>query len=81
MVIVKFWRMRAPLEQRDTIRALVGTELRKVEQLFPDIEEPELATMFEVHLRRDAKLKQILKSLIQDDQVEYAHAPADRKPI
>lgn len=81
VVIVKFRQMRALSERQRSIRALVGKDLIEAEALFPDSDEPELATLYEVRLREDVNVKRVVENLLQDDEVEYAHVPAERGPV
>ena len=73
--------MREQLEQHRRLTALVGEALLKVEPLFPDDDEPDLATLYQVDLCDDADVDEIAGRLCHEDDVEYAHEPAERKPI
>jgi len=81
VVIVKFHKMRNPAEQRSSIHKLVGGDCSQVDALFPDSDEPQLATMFELRLKDDASVKQVLDKLSRDDEIEYAHEPEERRPL
>ncbi len=80
IVIVKLRRFRAQFEQQRSIRDLVGKELVGAEPVFGDSDEPELATLFEVRVRRGADVQRVIDRLLKDDEVEYAHVPAERRP-
>ena len=81
IVMVKLRRKRVQSEQRRHIEEVVGGDALGVEPLFPDDDEPEFATIFEVRLPDAASVNRALECLEQDDEVEYAHEPAGRKPV
>jgi len=80
-LVVKFRLPGDRAAQAAKIQDLVGKDLREARPLFPAETEAELACLFEVDLREKASLKRALASLSKDRQIEYAHAPAGRRPL
>ena len=80
VIIVKFRAMAAQTDRCEQLSRLMGDEFAEVEPLFPDDEEPELASLFQVRLRRADRLTALVDDLAATEDVEYAHAPAERAP-
>jgi hypothetical protein len=54
--------------------------VRQIRPLFPEEVESDLATLYEFDLAPDASASDVLKELQNDEDVEYAHLPAERTP-
>jgi hypothetical protein len=80
-LIVKFRARTARARRAETVRALVGDDLEAVRPLFPDDPEEELASLFEVVLKDSASLDRVQGALAGAEQIEYAHSPAERRPL
>ena len=79
-IIVKLRDGKNAADQSPKIRNLLGSNLvRVVRPLFPG--EEELASVFEVILKEHASVERALASLNDAQDVEYAHAPQERRPL
>ena len=67
------------ITQAEHIRKLLGSDLADAHQLFPDADD-ELASLFEVDLRAESAVDKALVALGNDESIEYAHVPAERRP-
>ncbi|UCG58621.1 MAG: hypothetical protein JSU70_03735 [Phycisphaerales bacterium] len=81
VVMVKFARASSCPEQRSRISTLVGDDLLTAEQLFPGETDPQLATLWEVQLKGDASIQQVMENLHGDKDIEYAHEPEERRGL
>jgi hypothetical protein len=80
-VIVKLRHPGDRGAQARLIAKLVGEDLAEAAPLFPDDDEPDLCTLYEVRLREDASPRRVRECLERDPAVEYAHEPAERRPV
>ena len=78
-VMVKFDEARDQSARTSEIKELVGNELVESRPLFPDSEDVELSTLFEIVLKANCQADLVLEKLRAQDDVEYAHFPADRQ--
>jgi hypothetical protein len=81
VVIVKLRNKGDRGTQKRLIEKLVGAALAAAEPLFPDDDEPDLCTLYEVRLRENASTERALETLAGNPEVEYAHEPAERKTV
>jgi len=58
----------------------IGKDLMESKPVFPDAEEEELATLYEIRVKNESNVNQILEELQKREDVEYAHLPVERKP-
>ena len=80
LIIVKFRNMAPQSERCEKLLTLVGNDLEVAEPLFPGEEEPELGSLFQVKLRDRSNVPDVLGQLSVEQDVEYAHEPAERRP-
>ena len=80
VLIVKFQRFADQTERCTKLLELAGDESASVEPLFPGEEEPELGSLFQLTVDARTDLKGLLAALDREDEVEYAHEPATRRP-
>jgi len=64
---------------RSIVRAVDGGAVRDVEPIFPDDDEPDLSTLFNVTLHPSTSADRVLDALRGDPNVQYAHTPATRR--
>jgi len=57
----------------------VGRDIVDSKPLFPDADDAELSTIYEIYLKDDCQVHTVVKKLQEQDSVEYAHEPAERK--
>jgi hypothetical protein len=70
-----------PTENGPTlIRSILGEDsVKEIEQLFPGDEQRDLASLFNVTLGSAASMASAIAKLSKHRQIEYAHAPQERK--
>lgn len=81
LIIVKFLKESDQETRQAEIRDLVGETIEKLQPLFPGDESEELSTLFELYVRDEDKVANVVKTLQQHRDIEYAHTPSDRKTI
>lgn len=79
-IMLKFGAAGDESTRKRAIQKWVGKDLVDTRQLFPETDDAELSTLFEIYLKDAKRAKSIVKKLEQQDEVEYAHEPADREP-
>jgi hypothetical protein len=76
------FRESAPPEQRKmVVDEVARLGANKVEQLFPDEKDPELASMYKAEGVPDDVTESVVSKLDQDDAVEFAETTPERKLI
>ncbi len=79
-IMVKFVDCRDLSERQRQIQKWVGNDLLDASPLFPDADDAELSTLFEIRLKDGSERELIIERLSQQDEVQYAHRPAEREP-
>ncbi len=87
-VMVKLKRGRAGKGAQRELQRHIEEVLRaaspqglEIAPLFPEDEDTELAALFEVSLPDPESVERAIACLETDEEVEYAHEPAERKPF
>ena len=78
-IMVKFTTPGKVAKLQRAILGWVGEQLLESKQVFPDSEDDELSTMFEVYLKSGCDALPIAEQLQGQKEIEYAHLPADRQ--
>ena len=78
-LIVKLSAAGNPHKQIEHLQSLLDQyEVDHVEQLFPDEVEEELSTLYTINLAKEGQVEKAKDTLMQDQDVEYAHVPQAR---
>ncbi len=80
IIMVKFQQASHSAGRMEELARRIGKALVKAEPLFPDDEDAELSTLYALLVRGDEDAARIIGILQEQDDVEYAHVPGERKP-
>lgn len=81
-LIVKFCGSGDPSVRMEKLRMVLGQyDVDDVGQLFPDEVEEELAALYTVNLAEETQVESAKQTLMEDEDVEYAHVPQARGSI
>jgi hypothetical protein len=68
-------------DRQELIAKLEGSGADKVEALFPDASDEELATLYSALIGEDSNLSKLVRLLKRSRKVEFAEPEADRRLI
>ena len=79
-IMVKFRKSADQSARQRELEKWIGNQLAKSKPLFPEDDDDELSTMFEIYLHDPCAAKAVANELAEKEEVEYAHEPAERSP-
>lgn len=77
-VMLKFLSPGSASARNDEIKVWLGDDLVESKPLFPDADDEQLSTIFEIYLKDGIRVGDIINKLQRQSAVEYAHVPANR---
>ncbi len=80
VIMVKFQRASQGSRRKKELAKWIGESLVTAEPLFPDDEDAELSTLYALLVRGDQDAARIIELLQEQEDVEYAHVPGERRP-
>ena len=77
-IMLKFLESADCAERNREIRAWLGEALLDSAPLFAEIDDVDLSTIYEVHVRKGSDVDQLLEKLQNQSEIEYVHIPKQR---
>jgi hypothetical protein len=78
-IMVKFNAAASNSARQREIQSWVGDDLVVAKPLFPDADDEDLSTLFQVDVKENCQAQRVVEMLLKQKEVEYAHQPAERK--